>query len=107
LQVEIYCDGIGEITVTGPIIRIDLVSLSSTERDENNNPKPQFRQRIIMPLDAFANSVRLMQRVMQGLTDAGGAGGSASVSNGDARGEGPPAGRLRSVSGNSSPNFPS
>ena len=36
---ELYADGIGEITVTGSIVRIDLVSLSATERDEKNNPK--------------------------------------------------------------------
>ena len=41
---EIYSDGIGEITVTGPIVRIDLVSLSPQQRDASNNPTPVFRQ---------------------------------------------------------------
>ena len=64
---ELYADGIGEITVTGTIVRIDLMSLSATERDANNNPRPAFRQRIIMPVDAFANAVDLMQKALNGL----------------------------------------
>ncbi len=68
---EVYADGIGEVTVSGTIVRIDLVSLSPTERDHNNSPKPVFRERLIMPVESFANSVELMQKVLQGLIDAG------------------------------------
>ncbi len=68
---ELYSDGIGEITVTGTIVRIDLVSLSPTERDSKGNPKPVFRQRIVMPIDAFANSVDVMDKALAGLVDAG------------------------------------
>lgn len=68
---EIYSDGIGEITVSGSVVRIDLVSLSPTERDASNNPKPVFRQRIVMPVDMFANSAELIQKVLRGLIDAG------------------------------------
>lgn len=71
MQNELYSDGIGEITVSGSIVRVDLVSLSATERDANNNPKSVFRQRIIMPIEAFANSVELMQKALTGLTEAG------------------------------------
>lgn len=68
---ELYSDGIGEITVTGSIVRIDLMSLSATERDEKNAPRPVFRQRIILPIDAFANAVDLMQKALNGLVEAG------------------------------------
>src|SRR5215212_7431768 len=71
MQDEVYSDGVAEITITGPIVRIDLMSLSPAERDANNNPKPMFRQRIVMPVEAFANSVELMQRVVKGLVEAG------------------------------------
>lgn len=71
MSTELYADGIGEITVTGTIVRIDLMSLSATERDASNNPKPVFRQRIIMPVDAFANAVELMQKALGGLVEAG------------------------------------
>lgn len=68
---EIYCDGIGDITVTGHIIRIDLVSLSPTERDANQQPKPVFRQRVTMPLDGFLQSFGMMEQVIQRLAEAG------------------------------------
>lgn len=68
---ELYCDGIGEITVTGMIVRMDMVTLSPAKRDANGNPEPVFKQRIIMPVDAFANSVDLMQKALSGLVDAG------------------------------------
>ncbi|MDW5316188.1 hypothetical protein [Rhizobium sp. PL01] len=71
MNTELYADGIGEITVTNSIVRIDLMSLSATEKDGQNNPKPVFRQRIIMPIDAFANAVDLMQKALGGLVEAG------------------------------------
>jgi hypothetical protein len=71
VQQDIYADGIGEITITGTVVRIDFVSLSATERDANNNPKSLFRQRVVMPVDAFANAAELMQKVLAGLVEAG------------------------------------
>jgi len=68
---ELYADGIGEITVTGSIVRINLVSLSPTEKDERGNPRAVFRQRIVMPVDAFANAVDLMHKAQAGLVEAG------------------------------------
>jgi hypothetical protein len=68
---ELYTDGVGEITVSGTVIRVDLVSLSPTERDANNAPKSVFRQRLIFSLEGFANSVELMQKALQGLVEAG------------------------------------
>jgi hypothetical protein len=68
---EVYTDGVDEITVGGSIVRIDLVSLSPTERDANNAPKKVFRQRLIFSIEAFANSVEVMQNALQGLVDAG------------------------------------
>jgi len=68
---EVYTDGIDEITVGGSIVRVDLVSLSPTERDANNMPKKVFRERLIFSIEAFANSVEVMQNALQGLVDAG------------------------------------
>jgi hypothetical protein len=68
---ELYTDGVEEITVGGSIVRMDLVSLSPTERDANNAPKRVFRQRLIFSVEAFANSVDVMQNALQGLVDAG------------------------------------
>ena len=71
MDVEIFTDGIGEITVGGSIVRVDLFSLSPTERDANNAPKRVFRQRLIFSVESFANSVEVMQKALQGLVDAG------------------------------------
>jgi hypothetical protein len=68
---EFYSDGVGEITVSGSIVRVDLVSLSPTERDQNNNPKSVLRQRLIFSVEGFANSVDVMQNALQSLVDAG------------------------------------
>jgi hypothetical protein len=37
---ELYSDGVGEITVNGSVVRVDLVSLSPTERDANKAQNP-------------------------------------------------------------------
>ncbi len=68
---ELYSDGVGEVTITGSIVRLDLVSLSPDERDANGNAKTVFRQRLILSVEGFANSVDVMQKALQGLIDAG------------------------------------
>ena len=71
MHAELYTDGIEEITVSGSIVRLDMVSLSPTERDENNAPKRVLVQRLILSVESFANSVDVMQKALQGLVDAG------------------------------------
>src|SRR6476469_7276765 len=68
---ELYADGVGEVTVGGTVVRVDLVSLSPTERDASNAPKSVFRQRLILPVEGFANAVDLMQKALQGLVESG------------------------------------
>ena len=68
---EVYSDGVEEITITGSVVRVDLISLSPTERDANNHPKKVFRQRLIFSVEAFANSLEVMQSALRGLVDAG------------------------------------
>lgn len=68
---ELYADAIGEITVTGTIVRIDLVSLSTTMRDDMGQLVPEHRQRIVMSLEGFANSFDVLQNAMNGLIEAG------------------------------------
>ncbi|MBF9233893.1 hypothetical protein [Microvirga alba] len=106
MQNEVYSDGIAEITVTGPIVRIDLMSLSPTERDAKGNPKPVLRQRIVMPVDGFANSVELMQKAVNGLIEAGAIKQTPIPSTDGARihGNGDATARAGG-GGNSSPNF--
>ena len=71
MQDEMFADAIGEINVTSSVVRLDFVSLSPTERDENNNPKAVFRQRIVMPIGALGNAADLISRVMDNLVKSG------------------------------------
>jgi len=71
MQGELYADAVGEITVTGTIVRIDLVSLSATMRDDKGQLVPEHRQRVVMSLEGFANSFDVIQKAMNGLIQAG------------------------------------
>jgi hypothetical protein len=71
IHAELYADGVGQITVGGGVVRVDLVSLSPTERDANNKPIATFRQRLIFSIEGFANSVETMQKALQGMVDTG------------------------------------
>lgn len=68
---EAFADGVGGITVSGTTVRMDLVSLPPADAEAGDRAKPVFRQRIIMPVEGFANAVELMQEVLKGLVDAG------------------------------------
>jgi hypothetical protein len=68
---ETFIDGVSEITVTGPTIRIDMFTASPAEKDADGNPKPVFRQRIIMTLEGFMNARDLIDRVGRELIQGG------------------------------------
>ncbi len=68
---EVFADGLGEITITGSTVRLDLVSLSTTEKNAAGESQLAFKQRIIMPVDAFMNAFDLMQKVAKELVDKG------------------------------------
>ncbi len=92
---EVFIDGISEITVTGPTVRIDTFSASPTEKDADGNPKPVHRQRIVMTLESFMNARDLVDRVARELVQGGAVRRLESAPA--AGGEKPPG----------SPNFPS
>ncbi|MDT3680314.1 MAG: hypothetical protein ROZ64_15935 [Burkholderiaceae bacterium] len=68
---EVFVDGITEITVTGPTVRIDTFTASPFEKDADGNPKPVHRQRIIMTLESFMNARDLIDRVGRELVQHG------------------------------------
>lgn len=67
---ELYADGFGNITVTGSIVRIDLVALVEPG-SQDIQPKFQLRQRVVMPLDAFVRSFGMAEDVMKKLISTG------------------------------------
>jgi hypothetical protein len=68
---EVFADGLGEITITGSTVRLDLMSLSTTEKNASGEPMLTFRQRVIMPVDSFMNALDLMERVAKELVNNG------------------------------------
>src|SRR3954451_16351378 len=100
MHAEIYTDGVDEITVGCSIVRVDLVSLSPTERDPNNVPKKVFRQRLIFSIEEFANSVEVMQNALQGLVEAGVVKRTQARASADT----PPAGQAAERSSAATPN---
>jgi hypothetical protein len=68
---EVFIDGISEITVTGPTVRIDTFTVSPSEKGADGNPKPVHRQRIIMTLESFMNARDLIERVARELVQGG------------------------------------
>ena len=71
MEEQMYCDDMGTITVTGPIVRIDLMVQSATEKDTSGKPKLVVQQRVIMPIDAFLRASNRMQRSVEDLVKKG------------------------------------
>lgn len=67
----IFADGIGEITLSGGMVRLDLVTLVGSQNDEANKPRLEFSQRIVMPPDGFLRSFSAMENLVKQLVDAG------------------------------------
>lgn len=96
-----FADGIGEITLSGGMVRMDLVTMVGRPDEGTKQPKLEVTSRIVMPPDGFLRSFSAMENLVKQLIDAGlvkprdGAGSENSAS----------AGRLGSEETPKSPNF--
>lgn len=70
-QTEVFADGIGEITLAGGMVRMDLVTLVGNQNDKENPPKLQFCRRVVMPPDGFLRSFSAMENLVKQLIEAG------------------------------------
>lgn len=68
---DIFADGIGEITLAGGMVRMDLVSLKGSQKDSENKPRLEFSQRVVMPPDGFLRSFSAMENLVKQLIEAG------------------------------------
>ena len=68
---ELYADGFGDISVANGVVRMDLVARSMTRVDADGNPTMELRQRVVMPLDGFAQGLRALEQLVRQLVDAG------------------------------------
>ncbi len=92
---EIYSEGIGEVVITGSVVRLDLLTLSLEERDDKGQPKLVLRKRVVMPIDGFLRSFAVLSQAMQELEKRG------VVRKVDAPAQDPPAAKAAP----GSPNF--
>lgn len=85
MEKEIFADGIGEITLAGGMVRMDLVSMVGTQKSKDQPPQLEFKQRVVMPPDGFLRSFSAMENLVKQLVDAGlvkPRGGDGAVSTG-------------------------
>ena len=71
MEDEVFADFVGGVALTGSVVRMDLASLSMTEKDDRDQPKAVVRQRVIMPVEGFVRSFAVMARVMEQLEKQG------------------------------------
>ena len=71
MEEQIYADDVGTITVSGPIVRFDLMIQSAIEKDAQGKPKLVVQQRVIMPIDAFLRAAQKMQGSVQDMVKKG------------------------------------
>ncbi len=66
---EVFVDGIGKIHFSGGMIRYDMVTLEPKEDEEQ--PTPNEKLRIIMPPNGFLEMFNTMQKLIDQLLEAG------------------------------------
>lgn len=73
MEHQIFCDGIGRISVIGGVVRLDLFNYSPTETDANGQPRPILSHRIVMGMEGFVRSSEKVLDAMQQINRAQGA----------------------------------
>ncbi|MBX3419357.1 MAG: hypothetical protein KF851_17260 [Pirellulaceae bacterium] len=68
---EIFADTIGEISLAGGMVRMDLVSLVGNQGNDENKPRFEPKCRIVMPPEGFLRSFSAMENLVKQLIDAG------------------------------------
>ena len=68
LDDQVFADGLGQISVIGGTVRLDLVTYSPREKDPKGQPLALFRQQIIMGVDAFLHAAEKIGEAAQALS---------------------------------------
>ena len=70
MEQQIFCDGIGRISVIGGVVRLDLFTYSPTETDANGSARPVLTHRIVMGTDGFLRSSEKVVEAVQLISHA-------------------------------------
>lgn len=65
MEQQIFCDGIGRISVIGGVVRLDLFTYSPSETDANGQPRPILTHRVVMGMDGFVRSSEKVVEAVQ------------------------------------------
>lgn len=66
-----FIDGVGDIRLRDGVIRMDLLALSPTRRDQEGNPVPQFVDQMVMSPQAFLRMVSALGDTLKQMQDKG------------------------------------
>lgn len=68
---EKFVDGIGEISISGMVVRFDMLALDPSIKDKKGQPTPVLRQRVVMPIDGFVRTVEKLSGALPKLEKLG------------------------------------
>lgn len=68
---QTFIDGVGEVRLTEGVVRMDLLSMSPTRRDEEKNPVPEFVEQLVMSPRAFMRVVAALSQTLKGMEEKG------------------------------------
>ncbi|MBF0453232.1 MAG: hypothetical protein HQL72_00270 [Magnetococcales bacterium] len=71
MKKETYIEGIGEIGFHLGMIRMNLMGLDLSQKDEKDNPTPVVQQQAVMSLRGFLVSLAAMENMVDKLVEAG------------------------------------
>lgn len=66
-----YIDGVGEVRIHEDMVRMDLLSMSPTQRNQDGEVVPEFVQQLVMSPRAFMRMVRVLGETIQTMEDKG------------------------------------
>jgi hypothetical protein len=66
-----FIDGVGDIRLRDGIVRMDLLALSPTRRDQEGNPVPQFTDQLVMSPAAFMRMVSALGSTVKQMREQG------------------------------------
>lgn len=66
---DYFSDLVGNITVTGAVVRIDFIKMSPASTKDQS--KMEFSHRVVMPLEGFLRSLQIQEEVRNKLVAEG------------------------------------
>ncbi len=68
---QTFIDGVGEVRLSEGIVRMDLLSMSPTRRDDENRPEAEFVEQLVMSPRAFMRVVAALSQTLKGMEEKG------------------------------------